>query len=130
MYVTDTHALLFFAQKKYARLSSKATRLFKDADAGRVHIHVPTIVLWEIALLVTRRNLVIPQRFDYWCRSIENSPGFDIAPLDWLDVDAARKLPFQDPYDCLIAGTAIRLEVPLITRDETIAESGLVETFW
>lgn len=130
MYVTDTHAVLFYAQTKHARLSSKVRRLFKAADAGRVLIHVPTIVLWEIAMLVSRRNLVIPQRFDHWCRSIENSPGFDIVPLDWLDVDAARKLPFQDPYDCLIAGTAIRLEIPLITRDKTIVESELVETLW
>jgi len=50
--------------------------------------------------------------------------------LEWLDVDAARTLPFSDPYDCLIAGTALRMGLPLITQDEEIVESGLIETVW
>jgi PIN domain len=56
---------------------------------------------------------------------IENSAGFAIMPLDWLDVEEARKLRFADPYDCLIAGTAIRLNMPLITRDHVIVDSKL-----
>jgi PIN domain nuclease of toxin-antitoxin system len=55
---------------------------------------------------------------------------FSIVPLDWTDVDEARKLPFSDPRDRLIAGTAIRLDMPLITRDETITRSRLLETVW
>jgi PIN domain nuclease of toxin-antitoxin system len=33
-------------------------------------------------------------------------------PLDWTDVDEAHKLPFSDPSDRLIAGTATRLDMP------------------
>ena len=40
------------------------------------------------------------------------------------------ELPFDDPFDCLIAGTALRIGVPLITKDTVISESGLVETVW
>jgi PIN domain nuclease of toxin-antitoxin system len=35
-----------------------------------------------------------------------------------------------DPFDRLIAGTAIRLDAPLITGDERIRASGLVRTIW
>jgi PIN domain nuclease of toxin-antitoxin system len=35
-----------------------------------------------------------------------------------------------DPFDRLIAGTAIRLDAPLITGDELIHASGLVRTIW
>jgi len=76
-----------------------------------------------------RRRIELP-RFDQWCRRIEASRGFSIVALEWLDVDAARTLPFSDPYDCLIAGTALRMGLPLITQDEEIVESGLIETVW
>ena len=54
------------------------------------------------------------------CRAIE--------PLEWQDIKEARLLPFRDPADCLIVGTAIRLGYPLITKDQEIVDSGLVET--
>jgi PIN domain nuclease of toxin-antitoxin system len=130
MYVSDTHAFVYFAQGRRAFLGPKVRRLFQQADEGKCLIYVPVIVLWEVAILAARSYIQIPQRFDHWCRSIENSRGFAIAEFDWLDVDEARKLPFSDPYDCLIAGTAIRHEMPLITRDQIIVDSGLVETIW
>jgi PIN domain nuclease of toxin-antitoxin system len=119
-----------FALGKRTRLGSKARRLFIQADDGKCLIYVPVIVLWEAAVLAGRGYIKIPQRFDHWCRAVENGPGFAIAALDWLDVDEARKLPFADPYDCLITATALRHGMPLITGDHAIAESGLVETIW
>jgi PIN domain nuclease of toxin-antitoxin system len=50
--------------------------------------------------------------------------------LEWQDVDHARHLPFKDPFDCLIAGTAMRLAMPLITKDTAMRESHVVETMW
>ena len=130
MYVTDTHGLVYHSRGKASQLGIRARRLFQKADSGNSLIYVPTIALWEIAVLVARRYLDLPYHFDHWCRSIENSAGFAIMPLDWLDVEEARRLPFADPYDCLIAGTAIRLNMPLITRDHVIVDSKLVETVW
>ena len=130
MYVSDTHAFIYFAQRKHALLGPKARRLFMQADEGKCLIYIPAIVLWEVATLVARNYIQIPQRFDHWCRSIENSPGFTVAALEWLDVDEARKLPFPDPFDCLIAGSAIRHQMPLITRDRAIIDSRLIETIW
>jgi PIN domain nuclease of toxin-antitoxin system len=47
------------------------------------------------------------------------------------DVREARGLAaLVDPFDRLIAGTAIRLDLPLITGDERIRTSGLVRTVW
>jgi prevent-host-death family protein len=48
----------------------------------------------------------------------------------WEDVNEARTLPFDDPFDCLIAGTAIRMGMPLITKDAAMCDSGLLETIW
>ena len=66
----------------------------------------------------------------HWCRALDSKQGFQIQPLLWEDVNEARGLPFDDPFDCLIAGTAFRIGVPLITKDTVISESGLLETVW
>ena len=128
MYVTDTHPFVHHLQQKHSRLGRKSQRLFKDADAGKTLIYVPSIVLWEIG---RRNGLLEPtEKFDSWCRNLNAEQGYAIAPLEWQDVHEARGLPFRDPVDCLIAGTAIRFGYPLITKDQVIVDSGLVETVW
>jgi PIN domain nuclease of toxin-antitoxin system len=61
---------------------------------------------------------------------LQNHRGFNIVVLDWLDVNEARSVSLTDPFDRLIVGTAVRLDMPLITRDQQIVESGLVQTIW
>jgi PIN domain nuclease of toxin-antitoxin system len=130
VYVTDTHSLVYHAQLKPARLGKQARRLFLDADAGKTLIYVPAVVLWEVWMRVKDGDFSLPMRFDQWCRGLEASPGFAIAPMGWQVVDESRRYPFKDPFDCLIAGTAAYLGMPLITRDKEISESGLIETVW
>ena len=51
-----------------------------------------------------------------------------------LDIAAVfRQIPrdaLGDPWDRFITATAMALDLPLITRDRRIRESGLVETIW
>ncbi len=130
MFVADTHALLYYTLNKKRRLGRRARRLFEKAERGDLLIHVPSIALWEVALLLKQQYLLMPQRFDHWCRSLESSQGFSIVPLEWMDVDEARTMPFSDPFDCLLVGTAKRMTLPLITKDDNIVSSGLVDTIW
>jgi PIN domain nuclease of toxin-antitoxin system len=130
MFVADTHAVVHYAQGKNSKLGRKALRLFRQADGGNAVIHVPTVVLWEIAELMTADLIDLHCRFDHWYRDLDGSRGFAIEPLLPEDVNEARHLPFPDPFDCLIAGTAIRLGVPLVTRDRSIIDSHLLETVW
>jgi PIN domain nuclease of toxin-antitoxin system len=52
-------------------------------------------------------------------------------PLLPEDVDEARALAgLQDPFDRMIAGTALRLGLPLLTRDEAMTKSSSVRTWW
>src|SRR5262245_42745635 len=130
MFVTDTHPLAYYAGRKYSRLGRRAKRIFEGAQAATTVIAVPTAALLEITDLLTVGALRLPTRFDHWCRDLDSQEGFFIEPLTWQDVNEARHLPFRDPLDRLIAGTAIRLGLPLITKDQAIVESGLVETVW
>jgi PIN domain nuclease of toxin-antitoxin system len=130
VYVTDTHALIYYVEKKRARLGKDARRIFEHADERETLIYVPTAVLWEISRRLAEGALVFPVNFDQWCRALDKADGFSIAALEWQDVSEARRFPFKDPFDCLIAGTAAHLGVPLITKDAEIRDSGLVETIW
>lgn len=130
MYVTDSHALIWYTQTRRSRLSKRAHSLFEKAEADQTLIYVPSVVLWEIANQSRQGAIILPLRFDHWCRNLESKRGFHIQPLLWEDVDTARGMPFDDPFDCLIAGTARRMDLPLITRDEAITQSDLVETVW
>ena len=130
VYVTDTHALIYYVDQKLTRLGKHARRIFRNAEESKALIYVPTVVLWEVCRRVVEGEIILSAPFDQWCRGLDKTQGFSITVLEWQDVDEARRLPFRDPFDCLIAGTAARLDMPLITKDTAICESGLLETVW
>jgi PIN domain nuclease of toxin-antitoxin system len=130
MFVTDTHALVYHAEQKPSYLGKASRRVFQEADNNETMIYVPTVVLWELSQRALKGQFSFPVPFDLWCRELSAAPGFSIVPLEWQHVQEARGLSFNDPFDCLIAGTAIQLGIPLITKDAEIRESGLVETIW
>ena len=128
--VTDTHPLLFHAIGG-GRLSAIAARLFERCDAGDTIIYVPVPTIWECSLLarVGRVNLRRPIRafFD----DLFSNPAFQPLDLTPEHVFIADNLPLtHDPFDALIAAAACALEVPLVTRDREIQESGTVAIAW
>lgn len=130
VFVTDSQPIAYYADGRFSKLSKRIRVVFDKAQEGAVLIRVPTIVLAELTILVRLERLRLPLPFDKWCCDIEATPGFSIEPLLWADVDEMRQLPFKDPFDRMIVGTARRLRLPLITKDVEIADSGLVETVW
>src|SRR5207247_4918415 len=116
MYVTDTHALIWYTQPKKSRLGKHATSLFEQAEEERILIYVPSVVLWELADQLRQGTLRVRQRFDHWCRALDSKQGFQIQPLLWEDVNEARSLPFDDPFYCLIDAPALRFYVTIITN--------------
>src|SRR5438046_2621202 len=81
-------------------------------------------------LIPTLERVRVRLPFDKWCRDLDTDPGFSIEPLLWTDIDEMRRLPFRDPFDRMIVGTAKRLRLPIITKDTEITDSALVETVW
>lgn len=127
--VVDTHALIWYLSGQKSRLSARARRAFSAADSGRSRIHVPVTVLMELVLLEQLGRLRISYR--ELREQLALRPGFPLEAVTPEDVDEARGLGMLvDPFDRLIAGTAIRLGLPLMTRDELITGSKRVPTFW
>jgi PIN domain nuclease of toxin-antitoxin system len=130
-YVTDTHALVFFASGNAARMSRKCARIFRRAEQQLDRVHIPIICFFEVAMLMERGRVKSPLSFDDWHNRVAQFSGLPIEPLVWEDIREARGLAsLIDPFDRLIAGTAIRLDAPLITGDERIRSCRLVRTVW
>ena len=89
------------------------------------------ICFFELALLLEHGRIKSRLGFDEWHTLIAAQPGLPIERLMWDDVREARGLAgLVDPFDRLIAGTALRLDAPLLTNDAYIRDSGLVRTIW
>jgi PIN domain nuclease of toxin-antitoxin system len=130
-YVTDTHALVFFASGNAERMSRKCVQIFRRAEQQRDRVHIPIVCFFELAPLLERGRVRNSLSFDDWHDRLAQFPGLPIEPLVWEDIREARGLAqLVDPFDRLIAGIAIRLDVPLITGDQRIRTSGLVRTVW
>ena len=128
--VTDTHALLFHAAGA-AALGPKARARFAAAEAGNALIYVPAAVIWEVTLLAraVRINLHRPVRTIF--ADLFSNPAYqphDLTAAQLFDADELRFT--RDPFDALIVAAARDLDVPLISRDTAIRESGQVRVLW
>jgi PIN domain nuclease of toxin-antitoxin system len=127
--VADTHALVWYLAGDHRRLSTAARRAFRDAEAGRTTVHIPMVALMEIALLEERGRLRLA--YGDLREQLALRPGLPLEPVLPEDIDEARTLvQLRDPFDRLIAGTAVRLALPLLTNDARITASGRLRTFW
>lgn len=131
VYVTDTHPLIWFTLNKPQNLSAKVRRAFESAEAGKSFVYIPAIVLWETALLERAGKIKLNGGFSRWAATILGSAGFGIAALEPEIIALGAGYNFNgDPFDQTIAAFAAHLEVPLITKDSAITDSGLVEIYW
>ncbi len=131
MFVTDTHSLVWYFNGKHSSLSSKALSAFKRAENSEIVIYIPSVVLWETALLEKRGRINLKDGFEKWSRKVQSKNGFAIAHLETEIIAKSVGYNFnEDPFDAAIVATAVEFQVPLITRDVAITESNLVEIYW
>jgi PIN domain nuclease of toxin-antitoxin system len=127
----DTH-VTYWASAETRRLSRTALRAIERAGAtGRLSISCVT--LFELARLLQAGRLrgkgsILDgiERILAALRPVvhEISPAIAVAAAE-----LPRSFP-GDPMDRLIAATSIVLGIPLVTKDERMLDSGLVETIW
>lgn len=131
VYVTDTHPLIWFTLGKRSNLSQKVLRVFEEAEIGNEFIYVPAIVLWEVALLERTGKIKLDSGFLRWSEKVFANPGFGITPLEPEIIALGTGYQINgDAFDETIAAFAAHLNLPLITKDYAITNSGLVEIYW
>ncbi len=127
MIVVDTHALLWWANAN-PLLSSAA----EDAIANADFVAASAITAWETAILRHRRRIEIDRDVLPWLSDLTATRGLRILPITIEIGVLAAELHdiLRDPVDCIIAATALTHNVPLVTKDDRIRKSSVVETIW
>lgn len=126
--VIDTHALVWWLAKP-DRLGKQAVRALRAVDRGRMTAFVPSIVGVELSLLVEagRIRLGVPELQ----AALDRSSHLRLLPHDLtqaLEFSLLRSL--DDPFDRMIVAAARATRRPLVTADQRIANSGLVDVLW
>jgi PIN domain nuclease of toxin-antitoxin system len=128
-YVCDTHIIVWHLTED-RRLSRTQRAIFNAVEAGKAQVLVPSIVLVEAVFMLQRRRL--PQAILARLLSLPERPtaNFCVTPLDLAVAKSLSEFgPAAVPElaDRIIAATARALDLPLITVDPAIIESGLVK---
>ncbi|HEX9003783.1 MAG TPA: type II toxin-antitoxin system VapC family toxin [Blastocatellia bacterium] len=130
IYVTDTHPLIYYDGRS-RHLSARARTVFEQAESGEALILIPAPALWEVSMLEQAGHIKLSHPFAQWLKDLLSKPCFDCAPLDAEMIAEARTYGFNnDIFDAAIVATAKLRDLPLITRDAAIINSGLVEIYW
>lgn len=117
----DTHALLWW-QAESGRLSTAAEAAITEAR----HVLVSPISCWEVSMLVTKGRVGLDRPVATWVRDLlgEGGPA-EAAELTPAVAALAGQLTdlHGDPADRLIYATARGLGVPLVTKDQRLADA-------
>lgn len=128
--MTDTHPLLFHAAGG-TRLGKRAARLYKVAEERAAIVYVPVAVMWECSLLARIGRVELGRSLEEFFTDLFSNPAYqalDLTPEQIYIAD--RERPNNDPFDALVCAAARSLDLPLLTRDGDIEESGLVRALW
>jgi PIN domain nuclease of toxin-antitoxin system len=124
--VLDTHALLWWraAPEKLGRAARRACE--RSAIVG-----VSAISFWEIGTLAARGRLRLRIPLTEWVRETLQGPRIEGLPVTPEIAALAASLAMPgDPADRLIVATALHERCRLVTKDDAIVRSNVVDTVW
>ena len=124
----DTHALWWYLRSP-ERLSAAASAVFRLAETGNATIIVPAIAVAEFYFLSVK--LGQPFTPSDLLDALDEVSGIELSDLGKTQLAGLDLFPeIPEMHDRLIAAESVALDAPVVTRDEILADSPLVETVW
>lgn len=131
MILLDTHIVvwLLLEPDRLSRHAKEAIENSRSIAGGGVA--VSNISLLEMTLMQRKRRLQLNVPFSAWLHYVE--AVFLVLPIRSESCMHLLSFPDvfpKDPFDALIAGSALAEGIPLVTADAAIRRSRVVETIW
>ncbi|MCC6500524.1 MAG: type II toxin-antitoxin system VapC family toxin [Anaerolineales bacterium] len=126
-YISDTHALIWYLSGS-SRLGDGAREVFDSVMDGDARIFIPAIVVAELMMFSEKRKNIEVEKVLAKLRSIS---GFEFLALLPETAEKIRDLTvLPDIHDRLIVAEALLQKMPLLSIDESITKSKLVDVVW
>ena len=126
MIVLDTHALLWWVSDP-SRLGANARRAITDAT----QLGVPSIVFWEVALLVRKARVDLGMSIGDWTKTVLAIPRCQpILMTPEIAVRAEALSMHADPADRFIVASTLVHDAHLVTKDGLISEVMGLNVIW
>jgi PIN domain nuclease of toxin-antitoxin system len=126
-YLADTVAVVrFFADT--GKIGSKARKIFEETEKGGHIIWISIMSIVEIMYLAEKNR--IPISLEDFVEKIKLNRNYKLIDLDLDIVMTANRLIGLELHDRLIVATAKYLDIPIITSDSIIINSGFIEVIW
>lgn len=130
--ICDTHVLIFWASQP-EKLSERAANLIKTGLKKQT-LACADITLWEIAMLVEKGRLNLPQTIqpaDY-IQTIIDAMQLSVLPISPQIAEMAQHPDFihGDPADRLIAATSLAFNATLISADQKLQQVKGLKWVW
>lgn len=102
-------------------LSGLDARLFVSAASG-----------WEIALKSAKGKIQLPAPVQNWFSAVAAHHRIEVLPIEAVTAIDSTLLPplHADPFDHLLAMTAIEKKLILVTPDEALKQYPKLKTLW
>lgn len=130
--VIDSHILLWWLEAP-ALLSREASFRMQSLDRDDAVVFVSAVTFWELRLKEAKGRLEPKLPVNRWPQLLAKHPQLRILGVGVEEYLLAAELDWdhRDPADRIIAATALRRGVPVITKDRVFHQRGCpVEAVW